>query len=130
MGENWWGEEGPRNTFFRNRAYGTVQLFKTSDITSDASHPTHFIGDQHNIIGNIAYGYYKTPFCQYEIGNCRDFDLLTTNMWLERNIYRDLRGSNYGLVIRSPEPTTTMINNYGGEAQLVACRQTVAVRRF
>ncbi len=115
VAENWWGEEGPRNTLFRNRCYGDIGHFKTGDITNDTYHPTHFLGDQINMIGNIAYAYYKTPFCNYDNGNCRDFDLLTTNMWLERNIYRDLRGAGHGLVIKTPEPTTTMINNYGGD---------------
>ena len=36
-------------------------------------------------------------------------------MWLECNIYRDLRGERYGLILRTPEPTTTNLFSYGGD---------------
>ncbi len=94
----------------RNTGY-----FKNEENCNSTYHPPHFVGDQFNIIGNIAWSYRTEPFCNYENGTCRDYDTKTTNMWLGRNIYRDTRGSGYGLILRSPEPTTTQIENYGGD---------------
>ncbi len=111
--DNWWGEQGPRNSMFRNRLVDTG-YFKNEENTG-SSHPSRFIGDYLNIIGNIAWSYHTEPRCQYDSGGCYDYDVKTTNMWLERNIYRDTRGAGYGLILKTPEPTTTDLNNYGGD---------------
>ncbi len=112
--DNYWGEQGPRITFFRNRLVDTG-WFKNEDYHSSTYHPTGFVADQLNVIGNIAWSYRAQPFCKYENGNCRDYDTKTTNLWLERNIYRDTRAGNYGLILNTPEPTTTNLNSYGGD---------------
>ena len=112
--DNWWGEQGPRNTMFRNRLVDTG-WFKNEEFTSSTYNPDHIIADQVNVIGNIAWSYRCTPFCNYENGSCRDYDTGNTNMWLERNIYRDTRGASYGLILKTPEPTTTNLNSYGGD---------------
>ena len=113
--DNWWGEQGPRNTIFRNRLVDTGWV-KNEDYHSSTYHPTGHVADQLNVIGNIAWSYRAQPFCQYEAGSCRDYDTKMTNLWLERNIYRDYtRGDHYGLILRTPEPTTTNLFSYGGD---------------
>ncbi|MBN1674618.1 MAG: hypothetical protein JXR37_26460 [Kiritimatiellae bacterium] len=119
--DNYWGQQGPRNTLFRNRLRAKGH-FKTENNTSQKP---PFIADRINVIGNTCFAIYGTPFSQYEKGNSKDFDQQTTNMWLERNVVRDTRpdivpdwaknnpdGANcWGLVLRTPNPTTVMQDN-------------------
>lgn len=118
-GDNWWGRQGPRNTIFRNRFTGSGFVHTEEIVNPAHSSPSHFIMDQFNMIGNIAYGIYSKPGCNYETGGCHDFDRETTNMWAERNITRDDRpdsGSlSWGFIEETPEPSSVFIENVDGD---------------
>lgn len=95
------GRQGPRITYFRNRA---------SEIrTSLNGWESDIVADQLNIIGNSARYFLAYPWCTYPDG-CFAFDRDTTNMWAERNLYR-----NKFIGIASPGQTATFVGNALGE---------------
>jgi len=113
IGDHYWGQQGPHNTVFRNRMRGTGRV-----ITKDAF-PTRypFIVDSLNLLLNSAYSYHQIPGCNYDSGNCKDLDHLTTNLWAERNIATDTRsGSGYGFVVQTPERSSVLKDNAKAKA--------------
>jgi hypothetical protein len=120
--DEWWGRQGPRNTAFRNRLrpQGTRARF-----ANESGGPYKgFTADQLQLIANVAWAAYGTPCSgsNYDGGYCYDFDgghaggtALMTNLWLERNLFRDGRGSRWGLVWKDPQATTTNLENANGE---------------
>jgi hypothetical protein len=111
IGDNYWGQNGPRNTAFRNRLRGTGWF-----MTHDSGAPDPITPD-FNLLLNSGYAFYRAPFCNYGAkGNCGNVDDKSTGFWAERNFATDTRpdgspsgSSSYGFVMRSPESTTTLI---------------------
>jgi hypothetical protein len=107
--DNTWGQQGPRNTIFRNRVTDSGTI-KTG---SDSVWPT---GLDLNLILNSAYGYYcGCAACNYTAGSGRDYDFQHTGLWAEYNFARDTTPdagvSVRGWVMETPEPTTVRIES-------------------
>lgn len=96
--DRWWGRQGPRITYFRNRA---------SEIrTSLNGWETDIVADELNIIGNSAAYFLSFPWCTYpEV--CFPFDRDTTNMWAEKNRFTSL------LIAYDTGPTTVYVPEPG-----------------
>jgi hypothetical protein len=115
MADAFWGQQGPRNTAFRNRLRGTASL-KTDLV---ASTPPPVIADSINALLNSAFSLHQSPNWDYDGGRSADFDKRTTNLWAERNIARDTRTggyTGYGFVIVTPEPSTVLKDNVEAQA--------------
>jgi hypothetical protein len=96
--DHWWGTNGPRNTAYRNRNVATSWRGSIS-VNRDKSGPW-IIADRVNWIGNTASYYLQTAECGNGWPDCmrarHDFDgdgtddsAYTTNMHVEKNIYRN-----------------------------------------
>ena len=107
--QNYWGQQGPRNTLFRNRCRGIGKIF-TSQLPDEPINSVDF-----NLILNSAHYYYTEPFCDYfGKGNCRDFDNHSIGVWAEYNFATDTTpdvGGVWGWVWETPEPTSTRIES-------------------
>ncbi len=99
----WWGKQGPRLTFFRNRA-SEIRTSKNGSCENDGA----LVADQANFIANSANYFLSFPWCTYPDG-CGDFDDFNTNMWSEYNFTRvAFKGIN------TPLASNTFINNETG----------------
>ena len=91
MADHWWGPNGPRNTAYRNRVRGTGR--NSSIITNRDKSGPWLTADQLNIIGNIAAYYFQSPGSSSgfpdSLHSASDIDNFTTNMWIEKNVFRD-----------------------------------------
>ena len=98
----WWGKQGPRITYFRNRA-GEIRTSMNGACEAEG-----VVADQLNTIGNTANYYLSFPWCSYP--NCFDYDRMNTNMWVEKNRYR----INF-IGVDTPDSTNTFIDNVQGD---------------
>ncbi len=124
MDDNW-GQQGPRNTIFRNRCTGTAKISSSiggEDMPPDANWPT---GLDLNLMLNSAYGFYgscsSTGECSYVGGNTHDYDFKHTGLWAEYNFARDttldVGALVWGWVWQTPEPTSVRIeSDYQGDS--------------
>ncbi len=111
--DRWWGQQGPRNTFFRNRVRAPAHIRNS---IHGGPKGTTIVAHQMNLVGNVAYAIVGVPYGSYEDGTLHDYDQMTTGLWAERNIACDSkRGPHYGFIMVTPEPTTTLIENFQGE---------------
>ena len=121
--DNTHGRQGPRNTAFRNRLRGTGR-FRTEDDTS-LKPPT--IADRLNVIANTARAFCGVGSGSYDDGAAGDFDRRMANLWAERNVVRDTRPPagrrRWGLVERTPQPTSRFVDNHVGAAAPAAWRK-------
>ena len=89
--DDWWGHNGPRITVFRNRVTGTGVA--AGIVTDDAKGGGWLSNTLLNIIGNTAHWYIQTPLCTIDAPDCygsaHDIDARSTDMWIEKNIYRN-----------------------------------------
>jgi hypothetical protein len=88
--DRYWGPQGPRNTFFRNR----VRLASALN-SEDQTYPALewiLIGYQTNWLLNSAYYIFKTPWCGPPFSDCCasniNFNLHQDSAWVEKNTYR------------------------------------------
>ncbi len=116
--DNTWGQQGPRNTIFRNRVTGDG----TIKASSDSGWPT---GLDLNLMLNSAKGYYcgcsADTICSYASGSGRDYDMQHTGLWAEYNFARDttpdVGALVWGWVWETPEPTSVRIeSDYQGDS--------------
>jgi hypothetical protein len=92
--DNHWGEQGPYNTIFRNRVVDdTLHYIRRHRDNSVRPYASYL-----NILGNTALAIMGGVGCDYEDGTCYSIDggadpspARITNLWVERNVYRDLR---------------------------------------
>lgn len=85
--DSYWGQQGPYNTFFRNRLRGDDHIIRGHADFGDNRQIASFV----NVLANHSIGYAELPFCYYYKGNCRGFDRNIGEAWLERNLYEDAR---------------------------------------
>lgn len=115
--DHYWGTNGP-GIFFRNRLATETSIFRNEP--NGGPDPVHS-GLEQVVIGNLAYAFTRRLWCDYDNGNCGDFDETMIDLWLERNVAWDTRtGGQYGLVLETPEASTAC----GGD-----CFQTNAEAR-
>lgn len=126
--DDWWGQQGPRNVFYRNRL---------RDGTQETNWPRSFFRgetrwDRNASVGksaqswywanNSAWAWFVTPFCSYP--GCINYFTETYNSIAEKNTYRDPTiASNRGFVGCS-SPNGTGGNNQVGTGN--SCIDVVA----
>lgn len=96
--DNYWGRQGERITFFRNRLRDQAETPGTniSAIQIHADTGSHPMAHQTNVLLNHSQAYYGLPGCRYNDGTCFAYDkhydqAVITDAWVERNIARDDR---------------------------------------
>jgi hypothetical protein len=101
--DTFWGKQGPRNVWFRNRALGGTSGYSGFTAHKDTGNS---MGDLHSFIGNVGEGIYGYP-CGSEPDCIYRFDGYRTNLWAEKNRYTNL------FIRYNDQPTTTYVPEIG-----------------
>ncbi len=114
--DNNWGQQGPRNTIFRNRCRGIGRIHSSAD--GPESPPDCPTGVDLNLILNSAHSFYGgcvgPAVCNYPKGNTRDYDFKSTGLWAEYNFATDIKpdvGGVWGWVWKTPESSSVRIES-------------------
>ena len=106
--DSFWGQNGPNNTFYRNRLRGNTttmctpagpsgcgMLFTNLDKAPPAWN-VPYTSTYQTVIGNIFWGACRRMGTYYNTGGASSLTGFTDHLWLERNIARDPRGIEAG----------------------------------
>lgn len=100
--DSFWGRQGPRNTWYRNRHHSNTPATHTKALYLSTHHDGGVIADQMTWIANHANRIMQgPPFPTTPTTTAAsDVDQHVTNFWLEKNVVTD------HFTIVTPEPTT------------------------